>query len=147
MDWKRRLDLFPDTTVLEGEGIGLHLTLGGCSLLALAEEFGTPLYVYDRVTLEHAVDTYQEALNHYYPGETGLTYAGKAFLCTAIAQWTAQRGLYLDCTGAGELYIATKAGTRRDRLLLHGVNKSSEDLQAGVDGAGILVIAFGTALT
>jgi diaminopimelate decarboxylase len=140
MDWKRRLDLFPDTTSFEGEANGLHLTIGGCSLLALAEEFGTPLYVYDRVTLEHAVDTYQEALKHYYPGETGLTYAGKAYLCTAIAQWTQQRGLYLDCSSAGELHIARKAGTRRDRLLLHGVNKSSEDLQAAADGAGILVV-------
>lgn len=139
-NWEQRLKLFPDTTSLEREDKQIHLTIGGCSLQALADEFGTPLYIYDRVTLDNAVDAYLQALKHEYPGEIGLTYAGKAYLCTAIAQWTQQRDLYLDCTGAGELYIARNAGVNRNHLLLHGVNKSSEDLQAGVDWAGILVI-------
>lgn len=139
-DWRARLNLFPDTVSLIGEGDRTYLSIGGCSLEALAQEFGTPLYIYDLATLDHSVDQYRHALKQYYPAGTELTYAGKAFLCTAIAEWAQQRDLVIDCTGAGELHIAVHAGVKRDQILLHGVNKSTEDLQAALDYSGTLVI-------
>ncbi len=139
-DWRVRLKLFPDTVIMHGKGERRQLTIGGCSLEALAQEFGTPLYIYDQVTLDHSVDSYRQALSRYYPAGSELTYAGKAFLCTAIAQWAHQQGLLIDCTGAGELHIAVHAGVSRDKILLHGVNKTAEDLQEGIDYAGALVI-------
>ncbi len=131
-----RLDLFPETTAIVDD----TLTIGGCLLTALAEEFGTPLYLYDRATLDQAVSVYRRLLAEAYPGESGLTYAGKAFLCLALAEWTQQQGLWIDCTGLGEIGIAVAAGVPPARLLVHGVNKSAADLEAACAHAGTLVV-------
>ena len=56
------------------------------------------------------------------------------------AQWAAQRSLWLDCTGAGELAIAAAAGFPGNRLLVHGVNKSDEDLRAALASAAVIVV-------
>lgn len=131
-----RLPLFPITTTISNQ----QLEIGGCSVDELAAEFGTPLYLYDRATLDDAVQQYRQALAMHYPGETCITYAGKAFLCTAIAQWSQQANLWLDCTGAGELHIAANANVSRQKLLVHGVNKNHLDLRAAIELAGTIVI-------
>lgn len=138
--WKARLDLFPDSTCLQSSARGVCIQIGGCNLEELANEFGTPLYIYDQKTLDNSVNTYRQFLQRYYLGDTGLTYAGKAYLCIAIAEWTQKCGLYLDCTSIGELYIARKARVKQNQIILHGVNKSIEDLQAAFEFAGIVVI-------
>jgi diaminopimelate decarboxylase len=131
-----RLELFPITTRITGEG----LTVAGCDLVALAAEHGTPLYVYDQATMDAAVAAYGAALARFYPGPAGITYAAKAFLCLAIAQWVQHRNLWLDCTGAGEIAVAVAAGLDRRRILVHGVNKSAADLEAALLHAGTLVV-------
>ena len=83
---------------------------------------------------------YWQALARYYPAESGLTYAGKAYLSLAMAQWTQQQGLWLDCTGQGEIAIAVAAGVPPERLLVHGVNKSPADLAAAFEHAGTIVV-------
>jgi len=140
IDLAGRLALFPDSAVVDRTAGEPCLSIAGVDLDSLAEKYGTPLYIYDRKTLDNAVNAYKKALDQYYPGETGITYAGKAYLCTAIAQWTQLRGLYLDCTGAGELRFAQEGKVNRDRIVVHGVNKSRDDLKAAVESAGILVI-------
>jgi len=137
---KSRLPLFPITTRLEKRLGRLCLTVAGCDLMELAEQFGTPLYLYDQATLEAALEAYRYALHHYYPGESGLTYAGKAFLCVAMAQWVERHGLWLDCAGAGELYIALAAGVRREHILVHGVNKDAQSLSYAVKLGGVIVV-------
>jgi diaminopimelate decarboxylase len=96
--------------------------------------------VYDRLTLEAAVADYQSALRKYYPAPSRITYAGKAFLCQAIAEWTQTHDLFVDCTGEGEIGIAVAAGVPRRNILVHGVNKSASDLQAAVKHAGTIVV-------
>jgi diaminopimelate decarboxylase len=132
----KRLQLFPDTARIENDS----LTIGGCDLNALADEFGTPLYLYDRATLETAVSTYRRALHDFYPGQDLLTYAGKAYLCLALAEWTQQHGLWVDCSGLGEISIAVAAGVKREHLLVHGVNKSAPDLESAIAHAGVIVV-------
>ncbi|MCX6049597.1 MAG: alanine racemase [Chloroflexi bacterium] len=136
----QRLELFPITTKVEGTGAEAHLTIAGFSLAALAERFGTPLYLYDQATMDAAVVTYRQALAKYYPGDSGITYAGKAFMCVAAAQWVAHQKLLLDCTGAGELRIAEAAGVERTGILVHGVNKSAADLAAALAHGGVIVV-------
>ena len=135
-----RLDVFPLTARVETTGEYQCLTIAGCDLVELAERYGTPLYLYDQATLDAAVEDYRRALACLYPGETGITYAGKAFLCVAMAQWVQRQGLWLDCTGAGELGIAAAAGLQRERILVHGVNKSHADLAAALAQAGTIVV-------
>jgi diaminopimelate decarboxylase len=131
-----RLNLFPASTkIIRGT---LHV--GGCDLVSLAEEKGTPLYIYDQATLDAAVDSYRKSLVDHYPGEAGLTYAGKAFLCIGLAQWAYQRNLCIDCTGRVEIAIAVKAGLPAEKLVVHGVNKSREDLLSTLQHAGVIVI-------
>jgi diaminopimelate decarboxylase len=136
----KRLSLFPLGTRLQPVPGGSALTIAGLDLAALAEEYGTPLYLYDRVSLDAALGDYREALQRHYPGQAGITYAGKAFLCTALAQWVIQQNLWLDCTGAGEIHVAVSSGVPRANILMHGVNKSDQDLDAAVKHAGTLVV-------
>ena len=131
-----RLVLFPETTTINNHS----LTIGGCDLASLADQFGTPLYLYDRATLDNDLAAYQSSLSEFYPGVSCLTYAGKAFMCLAIAEWTQQHGLWVDCTGLGEIDIAVAAGVPRERLLAHGVNKSAADLEAACEHAGVIVV-------
>jgi diaminopimelate decarboxylase len=132
----KRLELFPVTTRIEHD----VLTIAGWSLASLADRYGTPLYVYDAATLNFSAQNYTQALSKYYPGASGITYAGKAFLCKAIAQWTQTHGFHVDCTGEGEIGIAVAAGVPREKILVHGVNKSSADIQAAVEHAGTIVV-------
>jgi len=136
----RRLGLFPVSTGVHTQDSHTYLTIAGHNLTNLADRFGTPLYIYDQATLESALAEYQQALRIHYPGTTAITYAAKAFLCLAMAQWVNARGLWLDCTGAGEIYIAAAAGYERERLLVHGVNKSPKDIEAALKHAGTIVV-------
>ena len=132
----QRLSLFPDTTRVTDNG----LSIGGCDLTALAADHGTPLYLYDRATLDASAALYREELSEYYPTKSGITYAGKAYLCLAMAQWTQQHGLWVDCTGQGEIAIAAAAGVKREHLVVHGVNKSPVDLESALNHAGTIVV-------
>ncbi|MBI5945691.1 MAG: diaminopimelate decarboxylase [Chloroflexi bacterium] len=131
-----RLDLFPDTAKI----INNSLTIAGHDLALLADKYGTPLYLYDRATLDSAAADYQTALASHYPGPASVTYAGKAFLNLAIAQWTQLHSLFVDCTGEGEISIAVSGGVPRGHILVHGVNKSEADLKSALQNAGTLVV-------
>lgn len=136
----QRLPLFPITTeIVEAEG-GSGLAIGGQGVSELAARFGTPLYLLDQATLDAAADSYRAALARHYPGPSGVTYAGKALLNLAVAQWVQRQGFWLDCTGAGELHIAAAADLPPGQLLAHGVNKSDEDLAEAVAQAGVIVV-------
>ncbi len=131
-----RLNLFPDSTEITPQG----LSIGGCSLQELAEKYGTPLYLYDQTTLDASVSVYRQALAEHYPDVSGLTYAGKAYLSLAMAQWVEQQCLWLDCTGQGEIGIAAAAGVKREHIVVHGVNKSPADLEAACLQARRIVV-------
>lgn len=132
----KQLELFPiSTEIKDGQ-----LTIAGHALVTLAEEYRTPLYVYDRATLDAAVQEYKSALASSYPSAATVTYAGKSFLCTAIAQWTQHHNLMLDCTGEGEIAIAVAGGVPRKNILVHGVNKSDDDLKTAVKHAATIVV-------
>lgn len=131
-----RLSLFPDGTTIENDS----LTIAEHNLAALADTYGTPLYLYDRATMDSAVDAYRRCLAAQYPGPASVTYAGKAYLCTAIARWTQEHSLWLDCTGEAEIAIALAGGVPRQRILVHGVNKSPADVESAIRHAGTIVV-------
>ncbi len=131
-----RLPLFPITTTIEDD----TLTIAGHSLAALADRYGTPLYVYDRATLDAAAADYKVALASFYPGPASVTYAGKAYLCKTLARWTRSHDLWVDCTGEGEIAIARAGGVPRVRIFAHGVNKSVADLKSALRHAGTIVV-------
>jgi diaminopimelate decarboxylase len=131
-----RLDLFPETNKIENN----KLSIGECDLAGLVIQYGTPLYVYDRVTLDLSVKKYKSLLAEYFPNRSSITYAGKAYLSMPIARWAASQDLFVDCTGLCETAIAVNAGVPRGQTLVHGVNKSQEDLLAAITHAGTIVV-------
>ncbi len=131
-----RLSLFPDSTRIEND----CLTIAGQDLATLSDRYGTPLYVYDRQTMDASAIAYRRALRANYPGTAEITYAGKAFLCKAIAQWTQYHRLWVDCTGQGETAIASAGGVPRQSVVVHGVNKSQADLMSAFRHAGTIVV-------
>jgi diaminopimelate decarboxylase len=124
--------LLPDNASIGDDG---RLAVAGCDLVELAREFGTPLFVYDEA---HLRSRCREAVAAF-PG--GAAYATKAFLCLAMAQLAHQEGMYLDVATRGELHVALAAGVPGERLVLHGNNKSDDELRAAVEaGVGRIVV-------
>jgi diaminopimelate decarboxylase len=124
--------LLPRTAAVDERG---HLHVGGIDVLELAAEFGTPLFVYDEDHLRHAC---REAVAAW--GD-GVAYATKAFLCRAMARLAFEEGMHLDVASGGELHVALSAGVPGDRLVLHGNNKSPDELaDALAAGVGRIVI-------
>jgi diaminopimelate decarboxylase len=131
-----RLALFPDSTRVQNDS----LTIAGHDLASLADTYGTPLYIYDRATLDSSTNAYIGALREHYSAHSEITYAGKAFLCKAIAQWTQEHQLWVDSTGEGEVTIALAGNVPNEHILVHGVNKSMEDLKSAIQHAGTIVV-------
>jgi diaminopimelate decarboxylase len=131
-----RLALFPDSTQIQNDS----LFIAGQNLAILANRYGTPLYVYDGATLDASVKSYTDALAAYYPFASRVTYAGKAFLCKAIAEWSQKHDLLVDCTGEGEIAMALAGGVPYENILVHGVNKSLADLESAIEHAGTIVV-------
>jgi diaminopimelate decarboxylase len=102
--------------------------VGGCTLSELARTYGTPLYVLDEATLRASCRAYREALRRHYPGPSLALYASKANSSLAITALVAEEGLGLDAVSAGELLTALGGGMPAERIVLHGNNKSAEEL-------------------
>ncbi|WP_067813807.1 diaminopimelate decarboxylase [Actinomadura kijaniata] len=110
--------------------------IGGVDVRDLAQEFGTPLYVYDEDDVRARAREYAQA---FHDGD--VHYAGKAFLCTAVARWIKEEGLGLDVCSGGELSIALAAGFPAERITLHGNNKAVWELERALDaGVGRIVL-------
>jgi diaminopimelate decarboxylase len=124
--------LLPDTASADDTGA---LSIGGCDVGALAEQFGTPLFVYDEA---HVRARCREAVAAF---PDGVAYATKAFLCRAMAALVHEEGLHLDVASGGEMHVAVAAGVPAARLVLHGNNKSDDELRAALAaGVGRIVV-------
>ncbi len=95
-------------------GEGGRLAVAGCDVPGLAEQCGTPLFIYDE---DHLRARCREAVEAF--GD-GVAYATKAFLCTAMARLAHEEGMHLDIATGGELHVALNAGVPADRLVMHG---------------------------
>jgi diaminopimelate decarboxylase len=108
-----------------------ELYLGGLPASALVTRYATPATFLDEDDVRERARAFATA---FAGGD--VYYAGKAFLCTAVAGWIADEGLGLDvCTG-GELAVALAARIPPQRVAMHGNNKSRAELERAV-AAGI----------
>lgn len=122
------------------------LEVGGVDVRDLATEFGTPAYVLDEADFRSRAVAFRDAFADAFGGASSQSggadvyYAGKAFLCTAVARWLHEDGLCLDvCTG-GELAVALRAGLPGQRIGLHGNNKSDSEIERALRaGVGRIV--------
>jgi diaminopimelate decarboxylase len=117
-----------------------RLEVGGCDVVELAAEFGTPAYVYAeddmRARARSFVEAFRARTEHFE-----IVYAGKAFPCTAVYRLFAEEGLSGDVASGGELHLALAAGMDPGRLYMHGNNKSPAELDYAIDsGLGHIVV-------
>ena len=131
------LALFPLAAEVNNQG---HLVIGGCDIVDLAKEFGSPLYLFDESTLRHKCRELKDEFWKYYP-DTLVIYASKAFLNRALALIFKEEDLGLDVVSGGELSIAHSVDFPLDKVYFHGNNKTPEELSLALDlGVGRIVV-------
>ncbi|HSS81909.1 MAG TPA: diaminopimelate decarboxylase [Gaiellaceae bacterium] len=118
------LSLFPETAGVEGG----ELSVGGVRASDLAAEFGTPLVVYCEPTILAAARAYREAAPEALP-----LYSLKAFPNVALLRLLAAEGFGADVSTLGELEFARRGGIEGERIVVHGNNKSDEELRAAAE--------------
>ena len=128
--------VWPRNSVRNASGV---MTVAGVDVRDIARDFGTPVFVLDEQDLRSRAREY--ALAYQEAGASMVFYAAKAFLSTAVARWVTEEGLGIDVASGGELAVAMRAGVPGELLLMHGNNKSEEEIAAAVDyGVGRIVI-------
>lgn len=119
---------------------GGELRIGGQSVITLAAEYGTPLFIFDEQDVRERAREFAHA--YLADNEDGTVYyAAKAFLSVAAARWVVEEGLGIDVASGGELAIVIRAGIRGEKLLMHGNNKSEDEIRSAlIYGVGRIVV-------
>jgi diaminopimelate decarboxylase len=117
-----------------------HLEIAGCDVVELAEEFGTPAYVYAEDDMRARARAYRKAFERG-GGSSEILFASKSLPCTAAYRLFSEEGLSVDVASGGELHMALRAGFDPVRIHMHGNNKSDEEiLFAARSGVGHLIL-------
>ena len=117
-----------------------HLSLGGCDVLDLVADFGTPLYVFDEETLRHMCREFVGEFTGRY-AKTKVLYAAKAFVNPALARLISEEGLGMDVVSGGEIAVAQAVRFPPERIYFHGNNKTPDELRMALDyGVGRVVV-------
>jgi diaminopimelate decarboxylase len=131
------LSIFPQTAKVDSSG---HLIIGGCDTVKLADEYGTPLYIFDEVTLRGKCAEFCMEFGHRY-ADTLVIYACKAFVNRPLAAILEEEGLGLDVCSGGELAIARAIAFPMERVYFHGNNKTRKELEMALElGVGCVVV-------
>ncbi len=117
-----------------------ELTIGGVRVSELVREHGSPLYVYDEGHIEKMIDLFQSNFKSDLV-DARVAYASKAFLAKEMVRLLEQKQMSIDLVSAGEMYTAKVSGFDMSRALVHGNNKSLEELEMAIDyGCGLIVV-------
>ncbi len=132
-----RLPLFPQTAEVNARG---HLIISGCDTVELAADFGTPLYLFDELSLRSKCAEFKTEFGQRY-ADTTVLYSCKAFLNKALTLLFMEEGLGLDVVSGGEIGIVRSVGFPMDRVYFPGNNKSAEELILALEsGVGHIVV-------
>jgi diaminopimelate decarboxylase len=109
-----------------------EMSIGGIASTQLAQQFGTPLYVYDvakiRAAMRGFLKTFEDrGVEHV------VSYASKAFSSIAMYEVAAQEGIHLDLVSGGEIYTALKANFPMENVSFNGNNKSEAELILAIE--------------
>ncbi len=117
-----------------------NLSIGGCDLVALAEEFGTPLVIYDEHHLRATARAYVAAYSELGI-DADVIYASKAYFGLGVLRILREEGLSIDVASGGELHAALTAGFAPEQIYLHGNNKSPHEILEAIQaGVGVIVV-------
>ncbi|MBK5231811.1 MAG: diaminopimelate decarboxylase [Thermoleophilia bacterium] len=129
--------VYPVGTVTNARG---HLEIGGCDVVDLAAEFGTPAYVFSVEEMRRRAAAFQSAFAAH-TDDFEILFASKALPVTAAYRLFAEAGLSVDVASGGELTMALAAGYVPDRIYMHGNNKTDTEIElASRSGVGHLIV-------
>ncbi len=126
------------------ENLGINkdgvLTFAGRDTVALAKEYGTPLYLMDEERIRRNCRVYVNAMKKHF-GETALPlFASKAASFKAVYKIVMEEGMGVDVVSCGEMYTAKNAGFAMENAYFHGNNKTDYDIEYAIDcGLGYFV--------
>ena len=117
------------------------LLFAGQSVEALAETYGTPLYLMDEARIRANCRMYKTAFRETF-GESALPlYASKACAFKQMYRIMAEEGMGVDAVSRGEIHTAIQAGYPAKNIWFHGDGKTDEDLCFALDvGVGHVIV-------
>lgn len=116
------------------------LYFDGCDTVALAKQYGTPLYVFSETAMHERFQELKLCFTEKYEN-TRVAYAAKAFCTLAMCRFVADEGMCIDVVSGGELYTAMKAGFPAERIEFNGNNKLYEEIEMAVEyGIGRIIV-------
>ena len=141
---EKALDALPIRHVLpKTTGLSLeeHLSIGGCDIRDLANQYGTPLYIFDEIDFRETAQEFRNEFGKRWENIT-ILYAAKAYLSSPITKIVNQENLGMDVVSGTELAIALKAGMAPKNLYFHGNNKSTDELKDAIqtNGSGRIIV-------
>jgi diaminopimelate decarboxylase len=125
-------------TALDRDGA---LEIGGVAAEELARRFGTPLYVYDAVTLRERAQAYLDGVAGH--PDAHISFACKACCTVGVVRLLGECGLGADVASAGELAAALRAGIDPSRIVVHGNGKTGADIDAAIAARCSLIVLDG----
>jgi diaminopimelate decarboxylase len=133
--------LLPRLWSRTAEKVDGELHIGGMAIPALVANVNTPAYVLDEADFRARAAAFRDAFAGREDVHFDVYYAGKAFLCTAVARWIVEEGLFLDVCSDGELTVALRAGVDPARIGYHGNNKTAMELRRAImTGVGRVIV-------
>jgi len=119
---------------------GAHLTFAGHDTVALANKYGTPLYLMDEDRIRENCRIYITAMREAFGERSFPLYASKAASFKRLYEIMKEEGMAVDLVSAGEIHTAVKAGFPMERTVFHGNNKTDEEIAYAMDcGVGCFV--------
>ena len=122
-------------------GANGHLFFRGHDTVALAQEYGTPLYLLDEVRIRENMRMYLRAFSEHFGASASPLYASKASCFKRMYEIAREEGMGIDVVSSGEIYTAKKAGFPLERAYFHSNNKTDWDIAFAMDnGVGYFVV-------
>ena len=115
-----------------GIGDNGHLWVEGCDVVALADAYGTPLYVISEGQLRHNYRRFRDAFAARYQERVDILFANKSNNALAVRHILNQEGAGGDAFGLQEMYLALITGTDAKKLVLNGSNKEPAEIEMAV---------------
>ncbi len=123
-------ELICDNLSVNAEG---HLCLAGQDTTALAQKYGTPLYLLDEDRIRANCRMYKGAADAAFDGRFRLFYASKAASFKQIYRVMREEEMGVDLVSSGEIFTAKEAGFPLENALFHSNNKTDEDIAFAMD--------------
>ena len=121
-------------------GANGHLYFGGQDTVAMAKEYGTPLYLMDEVRVRENMRMYIKAFTEHFGEGSRPLYASKANSFKRIYEIAKEEGMGIDVVSSGELYTAVKAGFPMENAYFHGNSKTDRDIRFAIEnGIGYFI--------